>query len=55
MSRQSSTQAYTEAYTDQNIHVATSTERRQFPKYLYILFIFNVVFSKKFYFVVEPE
>ena len=49
MSRQSSAQAYNE-FTKVliKIHVAMSTERRQFPKYLYILFIhcFNLVIPK---------
>ena len=55
MSRQSSTQAYTEAYTHQNTcsYVDRNTTISQVLVYI-IYLLFNLVFNK-FYFVVEPE
>ena len=57
MSRHSSTQVYNE-FTKVliKIHVAMSTENDNFRSTcMYYLFIVLILFSKVFYFVVEPE
>ena len=57
MSRHSSTQAYNE-FTKVliKIHVAMSTETRQFSKVLVcIIYLLFILVFQKFYFVVEPE
>ena len=53
MSRQSSTQAYTEAYTDQNTCSYVNRNTTIFEVLVWY-YLFILVFQK-FYFVVEPE
>ena len=56
MSRQSSTQAYTEAYTDHNTCSYVNRNMTIFEVLVCIIYLF-IVYScfQKFYFVVEPE
>ena len=55
MSRQMSTQAYTEAYTDQNTCSYINRNTTISQVLVYIIYLLLILFFQKFYFVVEPE
>ena len=55
MSRQSSTQAYTEAYTDQNTCSYVNRNTTIFEALVCIIYLLFILVFNKFYFVVEPE